>query len=264
VNPLLFWFGSLAGLAAAFVLLPEVRWIVAILAVPYVAVFVWGIVDLRSNFFVRAYIHNKGESFAVGLTFDDGPDENITADILDLLKRFGFRATFFVVGVKARANPQLLKRMIADGHVVACHDLTHSLLSNFRLGNAMVRDIAAAQAIVRDIIGAKPLLYRPPVGMANPHLGPALARLGMKCVGWNRSARDAGNRRLGNIRRISSLAVKPGDVVLLHDSLPVAAHKAEILAQMELLFSRMRDAKMVPVGINDLFDITAYKVDNAR
>jgi peptidoglycan-N-acetylglucosamine deacetylase len=264
VNPFLFWFGSLAGLAAAFVLLPEVRLITSMLAVPYVVVFVWGIVDLRSNFFVRAYVCNKWESSNVGLTFDDGPDENLTPLVLDLLKRFGFCATFFVVGKRAQAQPQIVKRMIAEGHVVACHDLTHSLLSNFRFSGAMIRDIGAAQAIVRDIIGARPLLYRPPEGLANPHLGTALTALKMKCIGWSRRARDAGNRRIGNIRRISTLRVRGGDVVLLHDCLPIPDYKTEILAQLESLFSKMRDAKLVSVGINDLFEITAYKVDDAR
>ena len=54
----------------------------AVLAVPYVAVFMWGIFDLQSNFFVRAFIRNKAEQKTIGLTFDDGPDENLTTDIL--------------------------------------------------------------------------------------------------------------------------------------------------------------------------------------
>ncbi len=263
MNPLLFWLSSLAGLAAAFVLLPEVRFIAALLAIPYVAVFVWGIVDMRSNFFVKAYIRNKWEKSALALTFDDGPDENLTGDILDLLKRFGFKATFFVVGSRAKAHPDLIKRMIAESHVIACHDLTHSPLSNFRFTHAMIRDIGATQNILKELIGAKPLLYRPPVGLANPHLGGALSALGMKCIGWNRSARDAGNRRLGTVKKISGLNVKGGDVVLLHDRLPVEGHKQEILSQLEALFTKIRGAHLAPVGVNELFDIAAYKVDNA-
>ncbi len=253
-----FWLVSLAGLAIAFLALPEVRSIVAILTVPYGAVFIWGIFDLRSNFFVRAFIRNKAEPRAVGLTFDDGPDENLTNDILDLLKRFGFHATFFVVGKQARANPEIVKRMVSEGHVVACHDLTHSLASNFRFAGAMVRDIGAAQAIVLAIIGAKPLLYRPPVGLANPHLGRALARLSMACIGWSRSARDGGNRQIGGIRRISALRIRAGDVVLLHDCLPTPDHKREILEQLETLFEKVKKAGLEPAGINELFDITAY------
>lgn len=263
MNPLMFWFGSLAGLVAAFVLLPEVRIVTVVLAVPYVAVFVWGIFDLRSNFFVKAFVRNKWEKSACALTFDDGPDDSLTPDVIDLLRRFGFKATFFVIGAKAKQHPAIVKRMIADGHVVACHDLTHSALSNCRFANAMIRDISAAQAIVKDIIGAKPLLYRPPVGLANPHLSGALAALEMKCIGWNKSVKDAGNRRSKRIAAISTLRVRPGDVVLLHDCLPIAALKQEFLSQLEVLFVKMRDAGLTSVGINELFDITAYKVDNA-
>jgi peptidoglycan/xylan/chitin deacetylase (PgdA/CDA1 family) len=224
---------------------------------------VWGIFDLRSNFFVKAYVRNKWEKSACALTFDDGPDENLTPEVIDLLKRFGFKATFFVIGAKAKQCPSLLKRMIADGHVVACHDLAHSALSNLRFANAMTRDISAAQAIVKDIIGAKPLLYRPPVGLANPHLGGALSALGMKCIGWNKSVKDAGNRRSRRIAAISKLRIRPGDVVLLHDCLPIADRKQEFLSPLESLFAKMRDSGLTSVGINELFDITAYKVDNA-
>jgi|WetSurMetagenome_2_1015567.scaffolds.fasta_scaffold00645_17 peptidoglycan-N-acetylglucosamine deacetylase len=264
MNPFMFWLGSLAGLAVAFVMLPEVRLITLLLALPYAAVFVWGIFDLRSNFFVRAHTRNKWESSKVAITFDDGPDPNLTPDVLDMLKRFGFHATFFVVGAKAKLRPDIVKRMVAEGHVVACHDLNHSALSNFRFGAALTRDMAAARAIVREIIGATPLLYRPPMGLSNPHLGAALLALKMKCIGWSRSARDAGNRRLGGIRKISLLKVRGGDVVLLHDRLPVPEYKTEILSQLESLFTAIRDSKLSPVGTNALFDITAYRMDDAR
>ncbi len=255
-----FWLASLAGLCIAFLVLPEVRFIIALLTVPYALVFVWGIFDLRSNFFLRAFIRNKEEPRAVGLTFDDGPDENLTPDILDLLKRFNFHATFFVVATSGQAHPDILKRMIAEGHVVACHDLAHSLMSNFRFFGGLHRDIGAAQAALSGIIGAKPLLYRPPVGLSNPHLGRALARLSLSCVGWSRSARDGGNRRIGGIRRISAIAVRAGDVVLLHDALPKPEYKQEIVHRLDGLFERIKKAGLEPVGINELFDCSAYQM----
>jgi peptidoglycan/xylan/chitin deacetylase (PgdA/CDA1 family) len=258
MNNFVFWLASLAGLAVAFVALPGLRLIIGLLMIPYVAVALWGIFDLRSNYFVRAYTRSNGEIKRIAITFDDGPDQAITADILFLLAQFGLRATFFVVGEKAKALPDLVKRACNEGHVIACHDLHHGTSSNFRFSAAMVRDISESQKIVKDIIGKKMLLYRPPVGLANPHLGTALDVCGMKCIGWNRSCRDAGNRRINNIKKISNLDINGGDVILLHDCLPVAEYKDEILKQLELLFERIKKENFEPVTVDELFEIDAY------
>ncbi|HUI92298.1 MAG TPA: polysaccharide deacetylase family protein [Chitinivibrionales bacterium] len=261
MNNFVFWLASLAGLAVAFVALPGLRLIIGLLMIPYVAVALWGIFDLRSNYFVRAFIRSNGEIKRISLTFDDGPDQVITGAILDLLKQFGLRATFFVVGEKARAFPDLVKRAYKEGHVIACHDLSHGASSNLRFSAAMVRDIGESQKIVRDIIGRKMLLYRPPVGLANPHLGTALDVCGMKCIGWNKSCRDAGNRRINNIKKISKLDITGGDVILLHDCLPVAEYKNVLLQQVELLFERIKQENFEPVGVDELFELDAYSRD---
>lgn len=260
MNAFSFWLASFAGLVAAFVMLPQQRGVICLLAIPYIAVLLWGVFDLRSSFFVRAFTRNKYEQNKIALTFDDGPDKNLTGDILDLLGRFGFRATFFVVAERAKADPDIVKRCVSLGHTIACHDLSHGLSSNFRFSSSMVADIGVSQRIIHKIIGAKPLLYRPPVGLANPHLRTALAVLSMKCIGWSRTSRDAGNRRLKNIKKISSLAVRGGDVVLLHDCLPKPEYKGVLLRQLEGLFERIKKAGFETVGVNELFEIDAYKI----
>jgi peptidoglycan/xylan/chitin deacetylase (PgdA/CDA1 family) len=259
VNAFSLWLSSLFCLAGAFVLLPQSRLIIAVLSLPYFAVLAWGIFDLRSNFFVRACIRNKFAENKICLTFDDGPDPAVTGDILDLLDRFGFCATFFVVGEKAKTHPAIVKRAHAAQHLIACHDLNHSLKSNFRFTSALIRDISESQKIVKDIIGKKMLVYRPPVGLSNPHLATALAVCGMKCVGWSKSAHDAGNRNSTNIRKISGIKFKHGDVILLHDSLPVPGNKPELLKQLEILFERIKKEGFEPVGVDYLFDIDAYR-----
>ena len=261
MNNFVFWLASLAALAVAFVALPGMRIIIAALMVPYFAVAAWGIFDLRSNYFVRAYTRSNGEIKRISLTFDDGPDQAITGDILHLLAQFGLRATFFVVGEKAKLLPDIVRRAYKEGHVIACHDLSHSMSSNFRFSAAMVRDISESQNIIKNIIGIKMLLYRPPVGLANPHLGTAIEVCGMKCIGWNRTCRDAGNRRIKNIKKISRLGITGGDVILLHDCLPVPEYKAEVLQQLELLFERIKKENFEPVTVDELFEIDAYLKD---
>jgi peptidoglycan/xylan/chitin deacetylase (PgdA/CDA1 family) len=258
MTPFRFWLSSVVIIVAAFVMLPHSRPVIGLLFVPYVAVFVWGIVDLKSLFFLKAYTRNKYETAALCLTFDDGPEPKLTNDILDLLSKFAMKATFFVIAEKAQKHPAFVKRAFAEGHLIASHDLSHSLLSNFRFSSTMTNDIAASQKIIENIIGKKPLLYRPPVGLANPHLGTALARLSMYCIGWSRSARDRGNRRIKNIRSIAGLS-KAGRVILLHDCLPKPEYKQEFLAQLEKLLTNIKAAGLRTIGIDEMFDISAYE-----
>jgi peptidoglycan-N-acetylglucosamine deacetylase len=257
MTPFRFWLSSVVIIGAAFYLLPNVRSLVWVLFIPYLLVFIWGIVDLRSQFFLKAYIRNKYETSGLCLTFDDGPDPDLTKDILELLARFGMKATFFVIGENAQRHPDLVRRAHEQGHIIACHDLSHGAFSNFRFSATMINDIAASQKIISTIIGRKPLLYRPPVGLANPHLGTALSRLSMYCIGWSRSVRDAGNRRIKKIRSLPALA-KPGHVVLLHDCLPKPGYKKEILAQVEKLCEAIKEKKLATIGIDEMFDIPAY------
>jgi peptidoglycan/xylan/chitin deacetylase (PgdA/CDA1 family) len=259
MTPFRFWLSSVAIIVAAFYLLPNVRDLIWFLFVPYLAVFVWGIFDLRSQFFVKAFIRNKYETAGVCLTFDDGPDPELTNDVCGLLSRFAMKATFFVIGEKAREHSSLVKLAHDRGHVIASHDLSHSAFSNFRFSSTMINDIMAARKIIENIIGKKPLLYRPPVGLANPHLGTALARLSMQCVGWSVRARDRGNRRIDKIRRIALLRVKAGDVIMLHDCLPKPQYKKEYLEQLEKLLETIKAKGLATLGVDEMFDVPAYE-----
>jgi peptidoglycan/xylan/chitin deacetylase (PgdA/CDA1 family) len=122
----------------------------------------------------------------------------------------------------------------------------------------LVRDISASQGIIKDSIGKKPLLYRPPVGLTNPHTFSAIKKLGMTCIGWNMRAGDAGNRRLSGIKKISSLA-KPGAVVMVHDCLPVPQYKADILEQVEKICISIREQKLSAIHIGEMFTVPVYE-----
>jgi peptidoglycan/xylan/chitin deacetylase (PgdA/CDA1 family) len=121
----------------------------------------------------------------------------------------------------------------------------------------LLADIAEAQMVIGEIVGKKPLLYRPPVGLVNPHLHPALAHLGMTCIGWSRSAGDAGNRRTGALRTIGSLA-GTGEVVLLHDVLPRPELREQLLANLRVLFDDIRKKELATETVDAFFEIPAY------
>jgi len=241
----------------SFLLFPWLRTVFAVAVLLLLGVFVYGVACIRSGFFGKVYFRAFNEDRRIALTFDDGPDPALTPDVLDMLDCFGYKATFFVVGRNAEKYPDIVRRAHDAGHIVACHDLTHKNTSNFRMTDSAARDIGEAASIIEKIIGKKPLLYRPPAGLLNPHIIKALKRLGMSCIGWSERVRDSGNRRKNRIFLLYKMA-KPGSVILLHDCLPVPDNKPVFLEQLEKLFISIREKGLNPVGLDEMFSIRAY------
>jgi peptidoglycan/xylan/chitin deacetylase (PgdA/CDA1 family) len=257
VTPAHWWSCSLGLSALVWGAFPAHRGWLSLPLLAHVPWLAWGIADIRSQFFGRVHCSGSSAAGQVALTFDDGPDESATPDVLDMLGEFGCPATFFVVASRAARHPDLVRRASGLGHTIACHDLHHAWNSNFRRGARLRRDLAEAQSTIGDIIGRKPLLYRPPVGLLNPHLLPALARTGMHCVGWSRSARDGGNRVPFALDRIPRLA-GPGEVVLLHDCLPRPTLHARFTRNLRLLLERLKRDGLVATTVDHLLSLPAY------
>lgn len=152
----------------------------------------------------------------VWLTIDDGPDPGDSPRMLDLLARHGARATFFLVGERARRRPDLVTAIRARGHGVANHSETHAREWFWGFGPRRVgREIDRA----REALGGNDgKLFRPPVGMQNPFLFPALATRGMRHVGWSARGFDGvnGHDPLRAAARLLA-GVRPGAILLLHE-----------------------------------------------
>lgn len=149
----------------------------------------------------------------LSLTFDDGPDPRYTPAVLDLLRRYDARATFFVVGANAAAHPDLVARMRAEGHEVANHTHDHAHLTE--ISDAEVRDqIARGRRVIGDA-GAR--LLRPPVGRTSTSVAEVARSLGERQAFWSscleaclHDGARVGGTGLGE-------ALDPGAVVLAHD-----------------------------------------------
>jgi len=150
----------------------------------------------------------------IALTYDDGPDPRSTPALLDLLKQHGAKATFFVVGERVRAHPEVVKRCHAEGHTVANHSLRHGTFTNIHFGGWMRKELGACQRAVEEAIGVAPRHYRPPFGLMNPYVEPSARALGMQVVGWSIRSLDTVRDDAAE-RVVADLA--PGAIVLLHD-----------------------------------------------
>ncbi|MBN1575928.1 MAG: polysaccharide deacetylase family protein [Chitinispirillaceae bacterium] len=252
------WSISLGAWFIAWLTVPSLRPFTAAVLLLHLPVLVAGVANLHLGFFCPALCTRGGEKRRLALTFDDGPEPNLTPAILDLLGEFNFRATFFCIARRVEKHPAVARLIVTRGHTIACHDLDHQWTANLRRHRRMVADINEACSIIRSVTGISPRCYRPPVGLSNPHLRTALAHLDMVCIGWSRSLGDAGNRFAGRLRRMPRLA-EPGAVIMLHDCLPAVSHRDVFLQQLRMLCERIREKELTSVGVDELFGVTPYR-----
>ena len=151
-----------------------------------------GAVRMCSPIWGRIVSRGRPRSPAIALTFDDGPTEPYTSQILDVLRAFDARATFFVLGVRAAAAPAALTRAVADGHEVGNHTWDHAALplATPRVIRATIR---RTSDLVERVTGVRPRVFRAPFGWRNPWVD-RVAR-GEGCVDdWRARHRSPGCR----------------------------------------------------------------------
>ncbi|MEU8777239.1 polysaccharide deacetylase family protein [Streptomyces sp. NPDC048606] len=154
---------------------------------------------------------------AMVLTFDDGPDPRYTPAILDTLARHGVRAMFFVCGEMATENRDLLRRMVAEGHVIGNHTWTHPLIPT--LGrSALEAEIGRTSEVVRQSVGEAPLWFRAPYGAWNRAAFEIGADLGMEPLAWTVDTLDWKEPGTTTIVSRVMAGAGPGVIVLNHDA----------------------------------------------
>jgi peptidoglycan/xylan/chitin deacetylase (PgdA/CDA1 family) len=151
----------------------------------------------------------------VALTFDDGPNEPATSQILDVLAARGVKATFFVVGANARAYPDTLRRIVAEGHAVGNHSYRHRKRDT--LLDPRYREVERTQRVIEEIAGIRPALYRSPNGFHTPWQLRAVRGAGLTTVHWDVQTKDWERPDPETIVRRVLAHVHPGAIVLLHD-----------------------------------------------
>ena len=154
----------------------------------------------------------------VSLTFDDGPDPNVTPKVLDLLDEYQAKASFFCVGEKVRAHPTIVAEILRRGHSVENHSQRHSNFFACLGLKTLLRDIEATQQEIGAASGRRPLFFRAPMGLRSPLLDPVLHRLGLTYVSWTRRGFDTVSRDAGAVVRRLNHGLAAGDILVLHDT----------------------------------------------
>jgi peptidoglycan/xylan/chitin deacetylase (PgdA/CDA1 family) len=158
---------------------------------------------------------------AIALTFDDGPDPEVTPRVLDLLDAAGASASFFCIGERVDRAPSLAREIGRRGHRLENHTHSHSASFYFHSPATLEREILLCQRAIADATGRAPVLFRAPAGVRSPLLQPALERAGLTLCSWTRRAFDTVRRDPAAICAALTRGLQPGDVLVLHDG---AAH----------------------------------------
>lgn len=228
-------------------------WLYVAFVVIWITITIIGSFQIKMNYHLESLNHNyKLTEDHISITFDDGPHPEFTPQVLDLLKKHKAKATFFLIGKNAEKYPQLVLRMIDEGHTIGNHSYSHSKTFGFFSVEKITSELVQTDKILESITSKKINLFRPPFGVTNPNLKRALRRTGYHSIGWSKRSLDTTN--ISEKRIISKITsrLQKGDIILLHDS---SAKSVAVLERL-LLFLWSHELQSVPV--DRLLEIEAY------
>ena len=211
--------GALALVARSIAIGPIPLPIAAAAITAYVAIVLCGVFFLRLGMFVAVLSQGPEGARGVALTFDDGPSPSSTPKILDLLDAAKVKATFFVIGKKAEAHPDLVRDILARGHAVAMHSHAHHRLFSLKSARYVRDDLTKAIDVLTEITGERPVLFRPPIGHTNPTIARVVKELDLEVVGWSVRALDGVSAAdPKNVAARVKRGLRDGAIVLMHDA----------------------------------------------
>lgn len=182
------------------------------------------------------------------LTFDDGPSAAYTSGILDVLKKYGIKATFFVVGTNAERNTDLLVRMVEEGHFVCVHTYSHDFNTVYDSVEAYLHDFYKVYSIIKEATGTTPYAFRMPGGSVNSYnketrdaIAEEMLRRGFVYYDWTATAGDTAINASAEacISNVRNYSVLDHSILLCHDVKKITAENVEqyIKVLMELGYS---------------------------
>lgn len=227
---------------------------VGIPAAILLALFADGIARPGSSLFYPTVTHGPRTGQRVALSFDDGPDPQVTPAVLDALAQYDARATFFTIGRSLEAHPHLAQRLLAEHHELGNHSWQHSRWQNFFGVRRQLLEIERGGQAVATLTGAThPPLYRPPIGLKSPPLAQAARRLQLTLVAWSLHSRDSQGDDPQRIARRVLRKIRPGDIVLMHDGHDRPGHHRPACAPaLQLILQGLHERHLRCVTVSEL------------
>jgi peptidoglycan/xylan/chitin deacetylase (PgdA/CDA1 family) len=164
----------------------------------------------------RTFTGLESGSKQIGLTYDDGPNDPHTLNLLEVLARHEVHATFFMIGRYVRQRPDIVLDVSRAGHVIGNHTLTHPLLI-FESAARTRAEMVDCRAALTDAVGEHSNLFRPPFGGRRSATLRTARELGLETIMWNVTGNDWNARSAAQVEKKVTGQMHGGDVILLHD-----------------------------------------------
>jgi peptidoglycan/xylan/chitin deacetylase (PgdA/CDA1 family) len=212
-----------------------------------------------------AHRHGRRTERRIALTFDDGPVEGGTEEVLTALAEVGAPGTFFCIGANVLLNPDILRLMHAQGHIIGAHSMDHSRLSTLSLFSAAHIDDCIHG--ISEAVGVRPALFRCPWGWMTPWEILRLRRRGLHAIRWDIETPDwlvpcpSGE----DIATWTLRRVRPGSILVFHDGFSHARRfpKSQTAHALRRLIPELQEQGYDFTTIPDLLGIPAYQSDDA-
>lgn len=197
----------------------------------------------------------------VALTFDDGPNEPYTSQILDLLDEYNVKATFFLIGKNVQLYPETAKRILAEGNAIGNHSYSHN--ANHALTNGGYKDVLLAQDAIYQTLGVLPHLYRPAHGKRSPWEVQNIKKAGLIEVTWSVSTKELVGKTATQVARDIVNKTEPRDIILLHDGYGTShdvprAYKSVTVAALSQILEQLSAKGYKFVTVPEILNVPAY------
>ncbi|MEA5470674.1 polysaccharide deacetylase family protein [Spirulina sp. 06S082] len=191
----------------------------------------------------------QGDRKVIALTFDDGPSEKFTNDVLYILDHHNIKATFFLLGKNVREYPEQAKRVHLKGHALANHSWSHPYGMQSPAGAAAQIDNTSAW--IEKTTGVKSHLFRPPGGYLNNGMAGYAAKKGQIIVMWSVDSKDYYESSLGMTKRVLSQAT-PGGIVLFHDG---GGDRTKTVSALPQIIAKLKEQGYEFVTVPELLEL---------
>ncbi|MGQ9630991.1 MAG: polysaccharide deacetylase family protein [bacterium] len=233
-------------------------------ALAIVVFLIFAAVSPISQVYGRVYYRGPVGEKAIALTFDDGPNEPYTSQVLDILKRYGVRATFFEIGKNVERFPDASRRIVQEGHVIGNHSYSHPRFLSLEKGKFIAAEIDRTSDVIYYYTGLRPRLFRPPHGWHTPLLLGVAKDKGIFVIEWSDMTDDYNPKEDGNsiVNRILKNA-RPGGIIVLHDGFETkhGVDRGQMVSALPRIIEGLEKKGYRFVTLPEMLNLPAYFED---
>ena len=233
-------------------------WTSVICLIMTIGMLVSGSAIISSQFFLRAHLRGSRNQNKISITFDDGPNPEITPKILEVLGKYKVPATFFCIGKEVAKHPKIFANIIEGGHVVGNHSFTHGNFIDFYPTNKWKVECTTFDTLAKGYLKKEINLFRPPYGVTTPSIAQVSKQLGYEVIGWSLRSLDTSIKNADKLASKLCRRIKNGDIILLHDTQPQTVNA---LTQF-LEYCLQNNIEVV--SLEELIGVQPYKIPKAE